>query len=101
MRITLSVIKADIGSIGGHIAPSQQLLSTVREQVAQRGKGLLLDHYISYTGDDIAIVMTHTRGATDACRKKPPVLRTRWSRGRAVGEPATRQLGPPLFCRAL
>jgi fructose 1,6-bisphosphatase len=26
MRITLSVIKADIGSIGGHIAPSRRLL---------------------------------------------------------------------------
>jgi len=29
MRITLSVIKADIGSIGGHIKPSEKLLATV------------------------------------------------------------------------
>jgi len=27
-KITISVIKADIGSIGGHIKPSQRLLET-------------------------------------------------------------------------
>ena len=62
MKITLSVIKADIGSIGGHIAPSQQLLDTVRQFVATQGQGLLIDHYVSHTGDDIAIVMSHTHG---------------------------------------
>lgn len=62
MQITLSVIKADIGSIGGHICPSQQLLDEVRSVVAERGKGLLLDSAISHTGDDIAILMTHTHG---------------------------------------
>jgi fructose 1,6-bisphosphate aldolase/phosphatase len=62
MRITVSAIKADIGSIGGHIAPSQKLLDTVREHVSRRGEGILLDTYISHTGDDIAILATHTRG---------------------------------------
>jgi fructose 1,6-bisphosphate aldolase/phosphatase len=66
MKMTLSVIKADIGSIGGHIAPSARLLETVRAHVAERGRGLLLDHFISYTGDDIAIVMSHERGPGDA-----------------------------------
>jgi len=65
MRLTLSVIKADIGSIGGHIAPSQRLLSSVRSHVQEHGRELLIDHYISYTGDDIAIVMTHSRGEGD------------------------------------
>ena len=60
MRITLSVIKADIGSIGGHIAPSQRLLESVRTHVRERGAGLLLDSYVSHTGDDIAILATHT-----------------------------------------
>ena len=32
MKVTLSIIKADIGWIGGHIAPSKRLLDT-REQV--------------------------------------------------------------------
>lgn len=62
MKITISVIKADIGSIGGHICPSQRLLEVVHAHMVQEGKGLLLDHYISHTGDDIAILMTHTHG---------------------------------------
>jgi fructose 1,6-bisphosphate aldolase/phosphatase len=65
MELTLSVIKADIGSIGGHLAPSERLLDTVGEYVVERGKGLVLDQYVSHTGDDIAIVMTHRRGVGD------------------------------------
>lgn len=65
MKLTLSVIKADIGSIGGHVAPSAQLLETVNTYIGKRAPGLLLDHYISHTGDDIAILMTHTRGVSD------------------------------------
>jgi fructose 1,6-bisphosphate aldolase/phosphatase len=65
MKITVSVIKADIGSIGGHLCPSQRLLDTVRGHVARHGveKGLLADSYVSHTGDDIAILMTHRHGA--------------------------------------
>jgi fructose 1,6-bisphosphate aldolase/phosphatase len=66
MKITLSVIKADIGSIGGHIAPSSRLVETVEHFIEENGADLLLDYYIGYTGDDIAILMTHTRGEGDA-----------------------------------
>ncbi len=62
MKITLSVIKADIGSIGGHIRPSARLLETVRRRVAEGGKGFLIDTHVGFTGDDIAILMTHTQG---------------------------------------
>jgi fructose 1,6-bisphosphate aldolase/phosphatase len=65
MELTLSVIKADIGSIGGHLAPSAALLDTVRNHVHDRGSKLLLDSRVSHTGDDIAILMTHRRGAGD------------------------------------
>jgi fructose 1,6-bisphosphate aldolase/phosphatase len=62
MRVTLSVIKADIGSIGGHIRPSSRLFERVKEHVGSNGQGMLIDHYVSFTGDDIAILMTHERG---------------------------------------
>lgn len=62
MKITLSVIKADIGSIGGHIKPSQGLLGTVKQFIKEKSKGLLIDYYIGHTGDDIAILSTHTKG---------------------------------------
>lgn len=62
MKVTLSVIKADIGSLAGHMAPSKLLQETVEEQIKSRGRGLILDQYISHTGDDIAILMSHTHG---------------------------------------
>lgn len=64
-KITLSIIKADIGSIGGHIKPSQKLLETVENYIKENGKSLLIDSYIGYTGDDIAILSTHKRGVLD------------------------------------
>ena len=65
MKLTLSVIKADIGSIGGHVAPSKRLQETVKGFIREQAGGLLLDYYISHTGDDIAILMTHSRGEGD------------------------------------
>ena len=65
MKLTISVIKADIGSVGGHMAPSERLLGAVRQHVQQSAADLLIDTYVSYTGDDIAILMTHTRGVDD------------------------------------
>ena len=65
MQITVSAIKADIGGIGGHTCPSEKLLETVRNFVARNAKSLLVDYYIGYTGDDIHIIMTHTRGVDD------------------------------------
>lgn len=46
MMLTLSVIKAGICSIDEHIWPSQRLL----------------DSHLSYSGGDIAIVMSHACG---------------------------------------
>ena len=75
MTITLSIIKADVGSIGGHIAPSRRLLDTVKGEVAQRACDcdLLIDHYVSFTGDDIAILMTHTHDVGNPGRARARV----------------------------
>lgn len=73
MRVTVSFIKADIGSIGGHTQPSHEILEILRHHVAGERRGLLIDLYVSYTGEDIAILMTHTRGTDD-----PAVHRLAW-----------------------
>ena len=65
MKTTLSVIKADIGSIGGHIKPSHQLLERTREYVVNYGAGLIDDIYVSHTGDDIALLFAHQKGTGD------------------------------------
>ncbi len=87
MKLTLSVIKADIGSIGGHVAPSKRLLETVAGFVKEHASGLVLDHYISHTGDDIAILMTHRRGEGDE-----QIHKLAWDAFR-IGTDAARQEG--------
>jgi len=59
---TLSIIKADVGSIGGHVKPSKELLDTVSRHVSNGLGGLLSDFYVGATGDDIAILMAHDKG---------------------------------------
>lgn len=65
MKVTLTAIKADIGSIGGHICPSRQLLEAVDETVAREGRGVIIDYALNYTGDDVAILLSHDRGIDD------------------------------------
>ena len=62
MKVTLSAIKADVGSIGGHTRPTERMLSEVKRRVAGEVGGLLIDGMVTYTGDDIALLMTHTHG---------------------------------------
>ena len=61
-KVTFSVIKADVGSIGGHTKPSESMLEVVRSRVRDKMGGLLLDALVTCTGDDIAIIMSHKHG---------------------------------------
>ena len=63
MRITLSVIKADIGGFVGHSDTHPEVVNTVRRRVEESvQKGELIDADILTCGDDIAIVVTHQHG---------------------------------------
>ncbi len=86
MRTTLSVIKADIGSVGGHTLPSQRVLEVVRERVfAERGK-LLVDAYVAHTGDDVCLILSHRHGVGH-----PDVHALAWEAFRAGAEVARQQ----------
>lgn len=61
--LTLSVLKADVGSIGGHLRPSNALLREVKEFVAKKTHGDILSSNVTYTGDDIALLVVHRKGA--------------------------------------
>ncbi len=65
MKTTLSIIKADVGSIGGHVAPSKELLDTVSRHVNEGMESLISDYYLGCTGDDIAILMVHDKGVSN------------------------------------
>jgi len=61
VKITVSVIKADVGGVGGHTKPSDRLVEAIRNTV-KNSADLLIDYYIGYCGDDTHIVMSHTHG---------------------------------------
>lgn len=62
--LTFTVVKADCGSIGGHTRPSERMLASVEEHIA--AQPWVIDHLVTYTGDDIAIISTHTMGMASA-----------------------------------
>lgn len=63
MKTTISVIKADTGSVGGHNRPSEAMVAKAKQEMEGAiKKGLLLDGRVTFTGDDIALLMTHDKG---------------------------------------
>jgi fructose 1,6-bisphosphate aldolase/phosphatase len=62
MRVTLSAIKADVGSIGGHTRPTERMIAEAKRRVASAVGDLLIDGMVTYTGDDIALLMSHKQG---------------------------------------
>ena len=63
LKVTLSIIKADVGSIGGHTKPSEAMMEAVQARLRKAmEQQLLLDAVATHTGDDIALIMSHKRG---------------------------------------
>ena len=62
MKVTLSHIKADIGSLPGHTTVHEKVLKEVEKFVNEHSKGVLWDSRIGYVGDDIQITMVHDHG---------------------------------------
>jgi fructose 1,6-bisphosphate aldolase/phosphatase len=87
MRTTLSIIKADVGSIGGHIAPSEGLVKAISNKIGDGlDNELLSDYFVGSTGDDVAILMVHKRGTGDE-----DVHRLAWTAFRIGTEEAKRE----------
>jgi len=63
MKTTVSVIKADIGSMPGHVRAPPELMD-VCSAVLEKGKKkkILIDFHVARCGDDIDLIMTHTKG---------------------------------------
>ncbi len=63
MKLTLSVIKADIGGYVGHSSSHPDVIQKAEEKLAAaQGKGLLIDHHVTICGDDLELIMTHEHG---------------------------------------
>ena len=63
-KVTVSVIKADVGSVVGHSKPHPSMLEVSREILRDAQKqGVIEDFYVTRVGDDINLFMTHYKGA--------------------------------------
>ncbi len=62
-KITLSIIKADVGGYVGHSGMHGELIeeATNRMQVARK-KEKILDFHVTSCGDDLELIMTHRKG---------------------------------------
>ena len=63
MKVTLSVIKADVGGYVGHSETHPDLLTEAEGCMAKaKSDGLLIDYHVTKCGDDLQLVMTHQQG---------------------------------------
>ncbi len=62
-KITLSVIKADIGGYVGHCSMHPALIAEAQTHMEKAEKdGLLIDYHVTRCGDDLQLIMTHEQG---------------------------------------
>jgi fructose 1,6-bisphosphate aldolase/phosphatase len=66
-KITLSVIKADVGGYVGHSGMHEKLIEEAKNHlgVAQT-QGLIVDFHVTACGDDLELIMTHHKGVDSA-----------------------------------
>jgi fructose 1,6-bisphosphate aldolase/phosphatase len=61
MKITFTMIKADVGGWVGHTLVHPDLKEIANKKLSE-AKGLLKDFYVTHCGDDLQLIMTHTNG---------------------------------------
>lgn len=63
MRVTLSVIKADIGGYVGHSGMHPRLMEVAEEELRKaKEAGVLIDFHVLRVGDDLQLIITHEKG---------------------------------------
>lgn len=62
-KITVSLIKADVGGWPGHASVHPELEKIANQRLkAAKDSGLLVDFYVTHAGDDLQLLMTHRNG---------------------------------------
>ncbi|MHA1769455.1 MAG: fructose-1,6-bisphosphate aldolase/phosphatase [Candidatus Thorarchaeota archaeon] len=63
VETTISVIKADIGSLAGHVVVPDFLFKLAREELKKGVEQKIInDFYVANAGDDLELIMTHNKG---------------------------------------
>jgi len=62
-KITLSVIKADVGGFVGHSAMHPELIEEAKGRLGSaQGQGMIVDLHVTACGDDLELIMIHHKG---------------------------------------
>ncbi len=67
MKTTISIIKADIGGYVGHSSMHPALMALAEDELEEaKKKGLIIDYFVAHAGDDLELIMTHTKGVDNS-----------------------------------
>ena len=62
-KITVSVIKADVGSVAGHTTVPDEIKAVAEKKLNEaKERGVLIDFRVLNAGDDLELIMTHRKG---------------------------------------
>ena len=65
-KITVSLIKADVGSVAGHVTVPDELIRIAETSLLEaKENGLIEDFRVFKAGDDLELLMSHRRGEDD------------------------------------
>ncbi|MEO0270169.1 MAG: fructose-1,6-bisphosphate aldolase/phosphatase [candidate division WOR-3 bacterium] len=67
MKVTISVIKADIGGYVGHSGMHPALMALAEDELEEAKKsGVIIDYFVAHAGDDLELIMTHNKGVDNS-----------------------------------
>jgi len=67
VRTTVSLIKADVGSVAGHSVVAKPLFTIAKKKLAEaQSQGLINSFMVFNAGDDLELLMTHFKGENNA-----------------------------------
>lgn len=85
---TISVIKADVGSLAGHHVVHPDTIAAATKVLAEaKIKGLIVDFYVTNAGDDLELIMSHRKGVDS-----PEIHEVAWEAFREATK-VSRELG--------
>lgn len=61
-KVTVSIIKADVGGFPGHSRTHPELLERASTLLSEAEGDLLIDSFVTHCGDDLELIMTHRKG---------------------------------------
>lgn len=62
-KVTVSIIKADVGGLPGHVLVPDEILEVAKENLkSAKESGEIIDYRVFNAGDDLDLVMTHREG---------------------------------------